>query len=51
MFAGCNSTSQNDFDIDVGYSPNGEDLIDIDTEYILPDKLTDLSDMNLNIMH
>ena len=51
MFAGCNSTVPDDFDIDVGYSPNGKDLIDIDTEYVLPDKMTELSDMNLNIMH
>ena len=51
MFAGHNTISQGYFDIDVGYSPNGEDLIDIDTEYVLLDKLTDLSDMNLNNMH
>ena len=51
MFTGRSYTVCDDFDIDLGYSPHGEDLINIDTEYVLPGKMTELSDMNLNIMH
>ena len=51
MFTGRNDNVSDDLDIDVGYSPNGEDLIEIDMEYVIPDKMTELSDLNLNIMH
>ena len=51
MFAGLNNSMSKDLDLDVGYSPTGEDLYEIDTEYVLPDKMTELSDSNLNIMH
>ena len=49
MFTGSNITP--DLDIDVGYSPNSEDLMDIDTEYVLPTKMSKLPDINLNLMH
>ena len=51
MFVDGNNRLSNDLDIDVGYLPNGKDLLEIDTEYVLPDKMTELSDSNLNILH
>ena len=38
-------------DEDVGYSPSCEDLSELVTEYVNPECLDDLSEMNLNIMH
>ena len=35
----------------LGYSPSNEDLNAIDTEYVLPTELADLSENDLNIMH
>ena len=49
MFTGSNTTL--DLDKDVGYLPSCEDLMDIDTEYILANKMTELPDINLNLMH
>ena len=51
LLTGDNNVSVPDFDFDVGYSPNGEDLDDVDTEYILPDNLVELESENLNVQH
>ena len=51
MPTGSNNVHNFVLDNDVVYSPSSEDLPEIDTVYVNPDCLKDLSEMNLNIMH
>ena len=41
----------NKFDMDVGYSPTSEDLETIDTQYLPPTDVSELSTADLNIVH
>ena len=45
------SQTMHNFNTSIGYSPNAEDLDVFDTEYMLPDDLTELDEGYLNIMH
>ena len=51
MPTGSNKVHNFVLDNAVGYSPYSEDLPKIDTLYVNPDCLEELSEMNLNIMH
>ena len=51
MHTGDNDAPTSDFDFDVGYSQNAEDLDAIDTEYIESSKMPDLDNDTLNVLH
>ena len=51
LFARVNDLSVPNLDFNVGYSQSGEDLEEVDTEYVLSNELADLESEHLNVLH